>query len=218
MVKALPKKIIPLKNKDKEDHEHWYKGRDLMDFPAPFCMYICGIRNCGKSTLIKNILARSSFDSGMLYHFDGANTLEYDDSDLEIIDSIPPNSEIEKEGKKVLIIEDIPYDTLSQDEKINLQGLLKYCTHKNLSIIVTGHDFSTSFPAQVRRLFNIFILYKVPDVSSLGSIGTKVGIKNSDFIDLFKLCESDHDNICIDLTKSSPAPLRFNIYKKISYD
>lgn len=216
---SLPKQIVPLKNKDKADHEKWYSGRDLMDFPTPFCMYICAPRNSGKSTLIKNILARKLYDEGYLYHFDGENTQEYEDSDLQILDNIPSSSEIPKEGKKVFIMEDIPYTSLDPDQKTNLWGLLKYaCSHKNTDIIITGHDFSSSVPANIRRLFNIFILSKVSDISSLNAIGSKVGLKNDDIEELLSHCKSQFDNITIDMTKNSPAPIRFNIYNKIVLD
>jgi len=215
----LPKKVIPLKNKDKSDHEKWYPGRDLIDFPSPFCMYICGPRNSGKSTLIKNILARKLYDEGYLYHFDGSNTQEYDDADLTILEDIPSNADIPIEGKKVFIMEDVPYTSLSPDQKTDLWGLLKYaCSHKNMDIIITGHDFSTSVPPNIRRLFNVFILYKIPDINSLSVIGNKVGLKNNDMHELFQLCSNAHDNVTIDMTQDTPAPLRFNIYKKIALD
>ena len=137
---------------------------------------------------------------------------------MDILESgyIPSNDEIPKDGKKVIIIEDIPYNSLDKESKQKLYELLKYSiSHKCLDLIFTGHDFVTTLPTSMRRLFNIFIIYKTPDILSLGSIGSRIGLKNSDFFELFKLCKNQHDNLCIDLTKDTPAPLRLNIYKKI---
>lgn len=219
--KKLPRKIIPLPNEDKQDHEKWHNGRDLIDFPSPFACYITGPRNSGKSTLIKNLLARKLYDNGYLCHFDGENTNEYDDADIDILESgyIPSNTDIPKEGRKVIIFEDLPFSNLDKDSKTKLWALLKYSvSHKCLDLIFTGHDFVSSLPTNLRRLFNVFIIYKTPDISSLSSIGSRIGLKNSDFYELFEFCKSPHDNLCIDLTKDTPAPLRFNIYSKIKCD
>lgn len=219
--KVLPKKIVVLPNNDKKDHEKWYLGRDMLNFPSPFCLYISGPKNSGKTLLIKNLLARKIYDDGYLVHFDGENTGEYDDADINVLENgyIPSNDDIPKEGKKIIIFEDIVYSSLSKEDKIKLLGLVKYTnSHKNCDICITGHDFITSIPQSLRRLFNVFIIYKTPDVASLSGIGSRIGLKNSDFYELFKLCEKLHDNICIDLTKDSPYPLRFNIYHKIKCD
>jgi energy-coupling factor transporter ATP-binding protein EcfA2 len=216
----LPKHIIPLPNPDKQDHEKWYDGRDLLDIPSPFCMLICGPKGSGKSTLIKNILCRATplYDFGYLVHFDGESTNEYDDIDINILPEgqIPHNTEIEKDGKKIIIFEDLPYESLSKEDHINLTGLLKYSTtHKNLSIIFTTHDF-TSIPAKIRRLFNVYIIYKMPDLNSLSVISSRVGMRNTDLQSIFQNCIStNHDFLMIDLTKNTPVPLRINGYKPI---
>ena len=215
----LPKEIIPLKNTDKKDHERWTAGRDLLDFPSPFAMLIVGPRNCGKTTLIKNLLIRKLYDDAYLCHYDPEGTTEYKLTDIQVLPAgyIPSNSEIPIEGRKCIIFEDIPYDTLSKEDKLKMQGLIKYSvSHRNVDFIFSTHDFTTGTPPQLRRLFNVFIIYKIPDVSSLKTIGTRCGLKSEDFQDLFEnFIKEQHDSICIDLTKDSPAPLRLNIYQKI---
>lgn len=218
------KKIIPLKNKDKQDHEKWYPGRDLLNIPSPFCCIIIGPRNSGKTNLIKNIIVHASplFNSGYLVHYDALGTEEYEETGIDILEPgyIPSNDEIPKEGKKIIIFEDIPYDSLTKEDKIKLCGLLKYSiSHKNTTIIWTGHDFITSVPTNIRRLFNVFVIYKIPDMSILKNIGLKCGLNNDDFVNLFNEFVKDrHDCICIDLTKDSPAPIRFNMFHKIEID
>lgn len=217
------KKIIPLKNKDKANHEKWYHGRNLMDFPAPISMLIIGAKGCGKSTMIKNLLSHASpyYDSGFLCHYDAYGTSEYDDAGLNILEPgyIPHNEEFDNDEKKIIIFEDLPYESLTKEDKIKLNGILKYSTtHKLLSVIWTTHDFS-SVPPSVRRLFNVFVVYKIPDMQSIRQIGIKAGLNNDDFNYLFNEFVKDrHDSICIDLTNGSPAPIRLNMFHKISVD
>jgi hypothetical protein len=218
-MKKLPNKIVPLVSDDKTDHESWYPNRNLLDFPSGnLCIAIVGPRNSGKTTIIKNILAHKLYDSGYLCHFD-SDSSDYVDADIDIMENgyIPSNDEIPKEGKKVLIIEDIPHVGLDKQSKNNLLGLIKYaCSHKLLDIIYTAHDLTTGVPVELRRMFNVFIIYRMPDLSAIRIAGDKVGISSSDFQKLFqKFIKNPHDNICIDLTKNSPAPLRYNLFNKI---
>ena len=217
----MPKKIIPLKNKDKTDHETWIKGRGMLNIPSPYFMLLVGPRNCGKSNFIMNLLGHADppFDDGYVIHFDAEGTSEYDDSGLTVLppEELPSNKDIEKEGKKIIIFEDIPFESLSKEQKINLQGLIKYSiSHKNTSIIWTTHDYITGLPAPYRRLCSVFVIYKMPDISSLTYIGNRCGMKTSEFLDVFKqFCVNCHDNIMVDLTKDSPYPLRYNVFHPI---
>jgi hypothetical protein len=36
----LPNKIIPLPNPDKNFHEKWYKGRNMLNIPHPLDVYV----------------------------------------------------------------------------------------------------------------------------------------------------------------------------------
>lgn len=55
----LPNKIIPLRNQDKGFHERWSSDRNLLNIPHPFRTVCVGRPNCGKSTVIENMLIRA---------------------------------------------------------------------------------------------------------------------------------------------------------------
>jgi hypothetical protein len=61
------------------------------------------------------------------------------------------------------------------------------------------------------------VLYKnVPDLNSLASVATKVGLSADKLFSIFDTCmEGQRDSLCIDLTANSPAKMRVNGYKKI---
>jgi hypothetical protein len=42
----LPNKIVPIKNADKTNHEKWYKGRNICNFPRPYrCILVGGVNS-----------------------------------------------------------------------------------------------------------------------------------------------------------------------------
>ena len=55
----LPKELIIIKNPDKQFHEAWKEGRNMVNVPHPFRMVCFGPPNVGKSTVVKNILLRA---------------------------------------------------------------------------------------------------------------------------------------------------------------
>ena len=67
---SLPNKIIPLPNPDKEFHEAWDKGRNLLNIPHPFRAVFLGPPGSGKSTAVKNILMRADpcFENIIIIH------------------------------------------------------------------------------------------------------------------------------------------------------
>jgi ABC-type proline/glycine betaine transport system ATPase subunit len=91
--KKLPDVLIALKNKDKEFHEQWTAGRNMLDIPHPFRGVLLGPPNCGKSTTVKNILLRADppFESVTVIHCDPEHTKEYQDlgDSCEIRGDIP---------------------------------------------------------------------------------------------------------------------------------
>ena len=71
----LPKELIHIKNLDKSWHESWddkedENGLDILDFPHPFRMLLCGKVNARKTNTIKNIIIRQNppFENIYLFH------------------------------------------------------------------------------------------------------------------------------------------------------
>lgn len=209
--------IIVFKNKDKEGwYEEWQKGRDLMNFPHPFRMIISANPGSGKTNMIKNVIVRAKpyFKRIYLCHFD-EQTKEYDDIDVIKLDEIPDSRStlFRPSIKSLLIIDDYDFKSLNYLQLNNLRSLFKYgSTHRGLSIIIATQDFF-HVPSIIRRLSNVYFIWRgSSDLDSLWQIGRRVGYTKEEFRQLMDLCCNKFDQICIDMTVSSPAPVRYNGY------
>lgn len=218
----IPKEILLLKSGDKQDREKWHKQRDLMDFPGgSFRAIISGPPSSGKTNLIKNIIIKANplYDQVYLVHFDPYSK-DYEDADVTVLEDgeLPHNDDIDVNEKNLIIFEDINYESLSKEQKLDLASLFKYVSsHKNCNIIWSCHDPVTGIPPSIRRLANLYVIFRLPDVSSLSTIGSKCGINANDFQDIFKnFIKKQHDNLCIDMTSNTPAKLRINMYNVLS--
>lgn len=218
------------KNKDKQFHEKWYAGRSAANFTHPFRAVLCGPPNVGKSNIIKNILmhANPPFEQAYLIYPGGEGkeegdfkhkTDEYNDVEgLEGLDTIPapeffPKAADAKSKKTVVIIDDMALQNLPTDERKNLDRLFgTVSTHRNVSVLTTAQDWF-SLPPVIRRMSNVWLVWKHRDKNSMTMIGQKVG---EDLDQLFRtIAQGPYDSICIDMTAGSPLPLRLNVFERI---
>jgi len=220
-VGKLPNKIIVIPNLDKSRDEQWHTKRNMANFPSPFRMIITGGCGSGKTNTIKNIILRQYpyFDRILLCHLDVYDTEEYLDMGLEeedLFDKIPPMSEFDGEGKTLLIIEELEFNTTRGKHNDVSKIFRYYASHKHLSVILSFQDFF-SVPTICRRVSNIFVCYKTPDKNQLNAIGKKVGLnEKGELLQLIKeFCPLQTDSLCFDLTKKTPYPIRKNIFQNI---
>jgi hypothetical protein len=225
---SLPNKILPLPNKDKGFQEEWYKGRNLLNFPASWRCVISARPNTGKSTIAKNILLRADpmFEQVIVVHID-PDSLDYADIDgVEILTEIPSVTDpiVNNKNKTLLILDDLEYKFMSKPQLRNLDRLFGYVSsHKNVSCICISQD-CYNIPPCVRRMSNIWILGKINnDITSFLTIAQKCGMKKNDFEYVFdKYITGDHDTLWLDRTKNTPAEYRVNGYtildKKNNYE
>ena len=213
-------KILVFKNLDKEGwYEHWYNGRNLLNFPHPFRCIVSANPGSGKTNLIKNVIVRAKPHFKVIYlcHFD-PETKEYNDVDVFKLEELPDSrSELFTTKKKsLLIIDDYDFASLDRFQLSNLRSLFKYAsTHRGLSIIVATQDFF-NLPPIIRRLSDVYFIWKgSADIDSLMQVGRRIGFNKSEFKKLMDMCRDKFDNICVDFTVGSPAPLRFNGYTLI---
>ena len=215
----LPKELIILENADKVWHESWGKGRDMLNIPHPYRAVCLGKPNSGKSLVVKNLMLRADppFEEIFVVHADADNTLEYDDVSAQMLSEIPNPEDWEGEVKTLVVLDDLELQQASKDQKRNLDRLFGYCsTHKNISVILCSQD-PFAVPTIVRRCSNLWVLWKMEDNDSMGTVARKTGMKSSDFKSIFKqLMPKVTDSLWIDLTKNSPYPLRKNGYEIIS--
>ena len=209
----LPKQLIPFPCADKEFHESWAPGRDLLALPHPWRGVLLGPPNSGKSTTVKNIMIRADppFQKMVVIHCDPEHSKEYDDCNAEVIGEIPPPEAWEGQEKTIVVVDDLDTKRMSKDQASALDRLFGYVsTHKNISCVLCSQD-AFNVPAGIRRCANLWVLWPSADVSSISNCTRRCG--NIPFQKLFNnLCKSSHDAIWVDLSDKSPAKVRFNGY------
>lgn len=222
--KKLPKKLVVLKNNEKEGkHESWDNERDMLNIPHPFRLLLTGGVNSGKTLTVKNIIVRIApvFQKIYLLHCGGSFTTEYDEIDHVCLDSIPTASDPRFNGKEkaLLIVEDKAFEHSSKQEKHDINRLFGYMsTHRNLSIIMTSQNFF-DVPVCVRRMSNFFIVWKVKDLDNLKTLGRRLGIPGKYIVPLMERYITTYtDSIWFDDTPHTPYPIRLNGYQTIDKD
>lgn len=206
--KKYPNKVLILPNKDKEFHETYKQdgSDDMLSFTHPFRMLLSGGVNSGKTNLILNILIRQSipFERILIYHCDGNFTKEYEDVDVEYIDSIPAptnNEYFNAKLKTCFIMEDIDYKRLNKEQLSNLNRLYGFVsTHRNVSVLATTQTFFNINPT-IRRMTNIFVIWgNDSDQSYVDMFARKVGEKPEIVKQILKSFDSQYDFLLVDLT------------------
>ena len=215
--RKLPSALVPFPNTDKEWHEEWTPGRSLINFPHPFRGVLLGPPNSGKSTCVKNILIHADppFEKMTVIHADPENSTEYEDSDAEVIGTIPAPSEWkDSDLKQLVVVDDLDVSRLGVTGASALDRLFGYVsTHKNISVILCSQD-TFNVPASVRRCANLWVLWPMSDLTSVRQCAKKCG--NVPLVELFQMCENPHDSIWIDLTDKSPEKVRKNGFEAIN--
>lgn len=218
---APPKSIVPIRCSDKRGAEHWdaQRARDLANFPSPFRMLLLGPPNTGKSTLIKNIIMhiRPRFKEVYVVHPDAHVSHEYDDLEpTEKFTDIPPLEFWDNDGpyiKRALVIDDLEYTSATKQRLHDLALTFRYCSsHKGLSVFL-AHQSWFDTPLIVKKMSNIYTVWKPRARNELTMIENRVGMPQDSMKEIFNtIARGPMDSICVDLTRSSPAPLRVNIW------
>jgi hypothetical protein len=214
---TLPNEIIPIESADKEGWtEKWYKGRNLLNFPHSWRAIFCGLPSCGKSCTIKNIILRAKpqFEKIIVVHYDADGSSEWDDVGAEILSEIPDPREMDSSEKKLLILEDLDLAGLSKIDLGRLNRMYGYCSsHCNLSVALTCQN-AFDCPPCARRVSNLFVFWRQPDINAMSMMASRTGLKSKDFLTIFeKHINHQHGSLWIDISKNSPAKLRIDGYR-----
>jgi len=212
---GLPQKIIAFPNADKEKFvDEWYEGRDPLDIPRVFRAMLAGPPSSGKSLFTFNVLARSDFDRVFLVHLDPCSS-EYDDIDIYFrSEELPPLDLLRQDPHldKLLIIEDMNMSTLNKHDLYNLDRIMgAVSSHSNVSVIFTAQD-PMACPPCVRRMCNVFVLWKLPDLAALSLIAPRTGFRSEEYRQFFRHLKSSYDFLMLDGTRDTPYPIRINGY------
>ena len=219
-----PKRIVALKNRDKIGAESWTPERaiDLGNFPSPSRILLLGPCGVGKSNLIKQLIIhqRPRFQQVYLIHEDAGFTKEYKDLECtEEFADIPPLEFWDNPGphiKRAVIIDDLEITSANKERLKNLAILFRYAsTHKGLTVYF-GHQSFFNTPSLIRKMSNVYILWKPRSRTEMALIEDRVGMPKGALKELFATVAPGHyDSICIDMLKDSPAKLRLNIWDRI---
>ena len=187
-------------------------------------MLLLGPCGLGKSTLIKNLILhqRPRFEEVYLIHEDAEFSKEYDDLDVtEKLNEIPGIDYWElPEGsiyiKRAVIVDDLELTSANKERMKNLAILFRYCsTHKGLTIYFAHQSFF-DVTSLVKKMANVYVLWKPRAYSELALIENRVGYAKGTLKELFNTVATGHrDSICVDLIEETSAKLRLNIWQKI---
>ena len=218
---SLPKEIIPIPNTDKEFHEKWYKTRDPLNLPHPWRGVFLGPPNCGKGTIVKNLILRAKpeFEEIYVIHCDPEYTKEWEDIGAEMLDEIPAPNEWEGQVKTLVILDDLEYKGMNKIQKRNLDRLWGFCsTHKHISCALLSQD-TFNVPPIIRRCSNVWVLWRCPDLDAMSACARKTGMNKNNFNSIFnELMMNEHDSLWLDMTAHTPYPKRKNGYSIIEIE
>ena len=214
----IPNQIIQFKSSDK-DHHQKPNMDDFADCCSPVFAIITENVNCGKTSLLKNLLIHKtpSYERIVVYSPLGEMTTEYSDViDCELLDYIPDFDFFDREQRNCFIVEDTDTKSLCKDERYRLGRFFGvYASHNNIDIYCITQNVYDLLP-QIRRLCNICFLFKNHDLDSMASVARKFNIKVQDLKYIFNyVLESKFDSLCIDDTRGVENRLRKNIFDKI---
>ena len=218
---TLPKEIIALPNIDKQFHEKWNQKRDMLNIAHPFRGVFLGPPNCGKGTVVTNILLRAKpeFEEIFVIHCDPEYTKEWESIGATMLDDIPAPEEWEGKVKTLVILDDLEYKGMNKQTRRNLDRLWGFCsTHKHISCCLLAQD-AFNVPPIIRRCSNLWVLWKINDLDSMSACARKTGMKVDEFRYIFdNFIKDTHDSLWIDQTHKTPYPLRINGYNLLSYE
>jgi hypothetical protein len=129
----------------------------------------------------------------------------------------PPSvgkSFIMKHLKTLLIIDDVEFSSLSKEQMARLNKIFRYgSSHKNITVYVSHQSFF-DLPLLVRKLCNVYVLWKPRSVMELKTIANRVGYTSTQLEYIFEnVCDEYRDSLCIDLHINAPAILRKNLWE-----
>jgi len=212
----LPKQIIHFKSSDKDNHQT-PDYEDLANCCTPVFCIITNSVNCGKTSLMKNLLVHKKphYERIVVYSPLGEYSDEYSDNiECELLDYIPEFDFFDRNVRSCFIIEDCDTKSLSKQDRYLLGRYFGvFASHNNIDIYCISQNLFDMLPS-IRRLANIVFLFKNNDDELMSSLARKFHLKPQDLKYIFHSF-TKYDSLCIDDTRSPEYRLRKNIYENL---
>ena len=162
-------------------------------------------------------------------HEDAGSTRDYDDLDptammpevpgLDFFNALPDrDEETGKRIKRAIICDDLEMTHSNKSRAKNLAILFRYASsHKSLTIYL-AHQSAFDLPPIVKKMANVYILWRCRSRSELSTIENRVGLEKGELKQLFDTVATQaRDSLTVDLTEGSPARLRLNVFTPLEF-
>ena len=220
----LPNELLIFENQDKQGWYDTYDPSKPAKLPHPFRACLMAGVGSGKTSLIKNLVLRQSFERIYLLHLDVADgdadgSCEYADLNCEILTEVPDPRSFDKRERNLLIMEEISPKDLSKAEQKRLDRMLGYAsTHRNLSVIITAQN-PISVPISLRRMCSHLFLWQSSDNIVLRIFGERLHMEPRELAYLIKThCHTPYDFLCIATGGNGEPFIRKNLFEVIKQD
>ena len=213
----IGKEIVVIECPDKKNNEHWDKKRNIANIPCPYRCILFSVPNSGKSTVIKNLLLNADplYDRVVVVCC-SKESADYNDLEPHLIlDTLPSLDSFDRNKKNALIIDD--FKPRTPQEKTQLDRFFGFVSsHCNTTIFLACQDVFSLFSPTIRRMANVFFLWRNPDENQNRILEPRIGLKKGMLTQIMDdLDFKKRDNLCIDMTPNTPYPMRKNIFEVI---
>jgi len=226
-VKPLGRKIVVIKNKDKDDgnwHEHWKKNtKNIGRIPHPIRLVAAGSCGRGKTNVLKNLFlahqtSNKKFQELYIVCCDTGSREWLDCEPNAVFDDIPDLDTFDRTKKTLLVLDDYEMFKTTTAAQRKLATLFRYkSSHCNLSIFCSYQNFF-EVPSIARKCANCFLLYKPTADMEITQFANRVGLNKEDLHYIYKnICNDTYDSLFVDLTINSPCKLRKNVFTPIEF-
>jgi hypothetical protein len=152
-----------------------------------------------------------------IIHGDAGDTHEFDDLEPTLMMSeFPDVSFYDGKVKTAVFIDDFEFSSMNKEQTARCNKLFRYVSsHKHVSVFCS-HQLCFSLPSLIRRLANVWIIWKPRSKAELRLIANRVAMEPTELEYIFdNICTGHRDSLCIDFNKDTPAHLRKNLFEKI---
>ena len=210
--------LTKIDNPEKSTHTDATHDGMVPCFPARIGIF--GRPGSGKGSQCANLLAYGDFDTFTLCHWEKQplewTSLLEDQEDFQVYawreDGFPEIESFDPKKRNVLIIDELPWETMSVAQKSHAERIFNFCcSHKSVTAFVLAQDLF-AVPISIRRSLDYIAIASSPIKSTEGLFTRMLKV---DVGNLFKrFCKTRWDFLVFDFTGQGPK-VRLNWFMAI---